>query len=109
MQGSEGVTLGESLDALEIVLTAPLWPRRDDLSDSGAALHDAIVVAAKPFARAVACGRFDEAMGIAAGWSQPVNRFLDETRVVGHEASERLVRVYTHYVGQIADFSKIQR
>lgn len=99
--------MASTLGALEIIISAPPWPRRGDLSESGQALHDKIVDTAKPFSRAIAEERFDAALQIAATWTEVLNAFLDQTRVVGHEPSERLIRVYRYYMDQIADFFAI--
>lgn len=99
--------LGRTLDALGIIFGAPPWPRREDLSETGQALYDKIVDTAKTVARAISESRFDDALAVLATWTPLLNAFLDRTRVVGHDPSERLVRVYRYYLNQVADFSQI--
>jgi hypothetical protein len=101
--------LRETVDALGIVLMAPLWPRREALSNAGKVLHDRLVGDAKPYARAVASGAFKDALVIASGWSSLVHGFMDRTRIVGDDAAERLLRVYLYYVNQIAVLSKVAK
>lgn len=101
--------IGRKVAALEIIFAAPLWPKREDLSESGQALFDALVRDGKPFALHVADGEFSEALRVAGEWSPLVNWFMDSTRIKGDEAAERMLQVYRYYCDQIADFSKVER
>lgn len=105
---TEASHLGRTIDAFSIIFGAPLWPKREDLDETGQALYDKIIDTAKPVARAISENRFDDALQVLATWTPLLNAFLDQTRVVGHDPSERLVRVYRYYLGQVADFSQVQ-
>ncbi|WP_422923203.1 hypothetical protein [Singulisphaera sp. PoT] len=91
------------LAALEIIISAPLWPRRDDLQESGCRLHDAILEKAKSYALAIAEEQWRTAYAIAGSWSALANEFLDSTKINAddpseREANNRILAVFKHYL-----------
>lgn len=98
----------EKLGALALLLGAPLWPKREDLSPSGKVLFAAMVGDGKEFCLAVAAGRFSDALGVLSRWSAAVDGFLDETRISGDEAAGRLLAVFLYFCHQVALFGKIE-
>jgi glycyl-tRNA synthetase beta subunit len=99
--------MNSKIAALEIIFLAPLWPKREMLSESGMVLHDAIVETAKPYAMALVSEKYEDAFAIASKWTKPLNDFIDNTHIGQDENNHRMLRVYDYYVSQIADFSRI--
>lgn len=93
--------MAEKMNALTIIIGAPLWPREELLSKSGKALHDAIVRDAKPYALHVVREELAEAFALAASW--PANEFMENTQINDPDAmvrlaNHRMLRVYKHYM-----------
>ena len=89
------------MDAIAIILGSPLWPERELLSDSGTALHDAILNDAKEYALALSGDDFTKAFKIASAW--PADQFMESTLindpdVTVREANHRMLAVYQYYL-----------
>lgn len=93
----EGVVI-KKLKALEIILSSPLWPKREHLSASGQKLHDAIIFDAKPYCLLVAGEKYSEAFAMAAAWSPFLNDFIDNTHIQDSQHNVMLLEVYKHYI-----------
>lgn len=101
-------SMAVQLDALEIVFTAPLWPRREDLTPAGMALHDAIVRWAKPYVVARAMGRYWLATRLLARSAPLLHALMDDRAAIGTDARRLMLAVWLHYARAVADFSKLQ-
>jgi hypothetical protein len=102
--------IARKIAALEIILTAPLWPKREHLPDAGQALFDMIVADAKSYAGAISDNDFTAALVILNKWAGAFNAFIDTTLIAGNEPCERMVLVFRHYADSFgADFNAIKR
>ncbi len=102
MSNSEDLKdIGIKLGAALIIISAPLWPKRDLLSESGKLLYDAILSQAKEYALELAQENTEKALAIISKW--PSQNFMEET-LINHPdtmvrlANRRLLRVYKHYI-----------
>lgn len=103
----------EKMDALTIILSAPDWPNRDHLSPYGYALNDSMTNGAKEFAVCMVRGEFKFALTILSLWTRLLHSFMDSARIEDanmdvEKANKQLLAVYLHYMGQMADFSKVE-
>lgn len=94
--------LAIKVKALDIALSAPLWPKRELLSQSGQALYDLMLRDAKHYALAVAEERFEDAFKTVFGWSDALTSFMDTTLINSPDTltrmtNRRLLRVHQHY------------
>lgn len=95
--------MGQTLDALTIIIACPLWPRRGLLSPSGIRLHDSMVDGAKPYAKLVASGDAEGSLEYCNRWSGLADEFMETTLINDSdesvaEANRRMLAVYKHYL-----------
>lgn len=100
--------MARKIDACFLILLAPLWPRREDLDEFGTVLYDEITAKAKPYALALVDGRSEDYFRIAANWAPLLTDFLNNTRIAGNEANERMVAVFGYYAGLAARWNEIE-
>lgn len=93
----------QKIHALEIILTCPLWPRREQLTHHS--LYAAMLANGKEYALAIAEERYKEAFEMASTWTNPLGKFLDNVKVSGDEAAQKMVAVYNHYMSYSVDKS----
>ena len=91
------------VNALSIIIGAPLWPKKESLNGYGRDLYDAILRDAKPYSLLIAREKFPEAFAMAAKWSSLADMFMEKTLINDLDASVRLanrrmIRVYKHYL-----------
>ena len=102
--------LGRKMGALEIILTCPPWPKREDLTETGQRLFDLMVADAKPYALSIVDDAFGDALVTLCRWSAALNTFIDATMISGNPPAERMVEVYRHYADAFGtDFNLIHR
>jgi hypothetical protein len=95
--------------AISIILLCPVWPHREQLTQTGQALHDRIVDDAKPYAGLISECRFSEALQIAINWSPFINDFIDNNIIQNNEENNRMVSVYVYYMNCVCDWGKIEK
>jgi hypothetical protein len=95
--------LTRKIDALAIILSAPLWPKRENLSEAGKLLFDRMLADAKPFSLHVADIEFADALAIAAGWTPLLTEFIETAHINSPDTltritNRRMLAVYRHYI-----------
>ena len=91
------------LDALAIILSAPIWPQRGILNGAGRRLFDRMLEDAKPYSLHIAGCEFPEAWAIAAGWSPLLMDFIESAHINSPDTltrmtNRRMLAVYKHYI-----------
>jgi len=89
--------MAEKTGALEIIFSAPVWPRLDELEEHGRKLHSKIYNDAKPYSLNIARGEWRLAFDILGGWTPLVNKLINNVKINEHPPSEKMLQVYLHY------------
>ncbi len=87
----------KKLDAIEIILTAPLWPKKETLPESCVALYDEMLNGARKFALDVVSLDFESALKTIGLWTRHIDKILESDVICNNEPILKLLSVYQHY------------
>jgi len=91
--------IAEAMHALEIILTSPLWPKRDDLDVFGQNLYDYMTDNAKKLAKMVAHKEdLKQILEVVDPMAKLCGEFIENNKIIGNDPNEKMIKVYIHYI-----------
>lgn len=98
----------KTLEALDIILSSPLWPNRENLSVSGQALFDSLVTNARVYALDCVNENYAKALETLVTWGKLTDQFIEETFIGSDESNNRLLSVFLYYANVIVIWDKLE-